>query len=329
MKTYEELKARIEALTDYTLNMTIKESNGLKKLTVGPTGIVDVEVYLGTVKTPDEAKFKLDLIRLVKVELGFPGVKYQFYPSDLALPEKAVRFIGIASGKGGVGKSTVTANLAIALTRLGKKVGIIDADVYGPSIPNVMQIPILPIEGTDDEKILPFEREGVQVISTEFFMPKDKPVMWRGPMLGKMLTHFFNDVKWDEDTEYILIDLPPGTGDVALDIKNYEPTTKMIIVTTPHLSASHVAVKAGFGAKQLGHDILGVVENMAYFINPVNQQKEFIFGSGGGDDVAAKLDTTVLARIPIGTPQGTYHSLYEEDTIQGKMFIALADQIIS
>lgn len=181
---------------------------------------------------------------------------------ELIGENSGVNFIAIASGKGGVGKSTVTVNLAVALARKGKKVGLIDADIYGFSIPDMMGIEEGPIveEGT----IIPVERFGVKVMSMGFFIRENSPVIWRGPMLGKMLRQFFSDVGWGE-LDYMLLDLPPGTGDVALDVHQMLPHSKEIIVTTPHATAAFVAARAGSMALQTEHEILGVIENMAYY----------------------------------------------------------------
>ena len=268
------------------------------------------------------------MIKLVKIELGFPGIKIDFFESEF-IPEgeKPIKYLAVASGKGGVGKSSVTANLAAALIRQGKKVGIIDADVYGASIPNILKLDIVPLNSTEDELMIPLKKDGIEVISTEFFMPPEKPLMWRGPMLGKMLVHFFSGVKWQDQIDLILIDLPPGTGDVALDVKTYVPKSKILVVTTPHVNASHVAVKAGIGAQNIGHEVIGVVENMSYYLNPCSNTREYIFGKGGGDTVAKKLGVPVLGQIPIGQPgKGEY--LFTDTDEAGKIYNTIAKQVI-
>lgn len=279
----------------------------------------------------DDEQFKKtmtrDLARLLKLELGFTGIKteYQLNKLSTSILAREVRYIGVASGKGGVGKSTVTANLAYALKRLGKKVGIIDADIYGSSIPTILDMEITPPRGTKDEKIIPYNVDDIELISTEFFLTPDKPLMWRGPMLGKMLNHFFYDVVWNDDIEYILVDLPPGTGDVAIDIQKLIPSCKMVIVTTPHPSASHIAVKAGFAAEQLEHEILGIVENMSYLRH--NGEDIKVFGEGGGKIVADKLKTQVLSTIPLGQPKDSL-SIFGADEEIGLDYIGLANKII-
>lgn len=324
MQTYEQLKKQIESIIDPGFNKTLKEVQGIKRLVIDSTGIVECEIFL---KKPqeNEAQIKLEIIRLVKITCGYPGIKLSFFPSEFVIEgEKNIRYIGIASGKGGVGKSTVTAQLALAFASLGKSVGIIDADIYGASIPNIFHLVSKPLDQTDDEKMIPTVSQGIQIISTTFFMPKDKPLMWRGPMLGKMLTHYFNGVAWHEDTDIVLIDLPPGTGDVALDIHSYVPKSQMIVVTTPHPNAADIAVKAGLGAKQIGHDILGVIENMSYLMIPERQDSIFIFGQGGGKKVSHILNVPLLGQIPIESPQeGDLH-------IEGNIFnifVEIANQL--
>lgn len=328
MYTKEEIIARVEMLIDPSVNKSFKETKGIKFLDVDQEKMI-VNIILGLEILDDTHKRTVtrELAKLIKLDLGFTGIKADFElnkKSDSILGRE-VRYIGIASGKGGVGKSTITANLAYALTTLGKKVGIIDADIYGSSIPTILDMEVTPPKSTSDEKIIPFVKDGIELISTEFFLAPDKPLMWRGPMLGKMLNHFFYDVIWDKDIEYILVDLPPGTGDVAMDIQNLIPQCKMIIVTTPHKSASHVAVKAGFAAEQLKHEILGVVENMSFLFHAGEKIK--IFGEGGGKVVSDKLKSTLLTTIPIGQPEN-HISIFGAEEAIGIDYLGLANKIL-
>lgn len=327
MTSYDDLRKRLDELVDPGFEKPFKAVGGIKKLVVGPTGVVELELYLKD-KQKNEQAVKIQVIKLVKIELGFPGIKLDIFESEF-IPEgeKPIKYLAVASGKGGVGKSSVTANLAAALIRQGKKVGIIDADVYGASIPNILKIDIKPLDSTEDEKMIPLIKDGIEVISTEFFMPPDKPLMWRGPMLGKMLIHFFSGVKWQDQIDIILIDLPPGTGDVALDVKTYVPKSKILVVTTPHVNASHVAVKAGIGAQNIGHEVIGVVENMSYYLNPCSNTREFIFGNGGGETVAKKLGVPVLGQIPIGQPERGEHLFTNKDEA-GKIYNEIAKKVI-
>jgi ATP-binding protein involved in chromosome partitioning len=325
MQTYEQLRQQIESVIDPGFHLPLKDVVGIKKLVIGTTGIVECEIYLKNPKE-HETKLKIELIKLVKVTCGFPGIKLNFFPSEFILEgEKTITYIGIISGKGGVGKSTVTAQLALAFNSLGKRVGIIDADIYGPSIQSIFQLESHPLNQTSDERLIPLSSYGIEIVSTTFFMPKDKPLMWRGPMLGKMLIHYFNGVAWHPEIDIVLIDLPPGTGDVALDIHAYVPKSKMIVVTTPHPNAADVAVKAGLGAQQIGHEVLGVIENMSHIIIPERQEPMFIFGQGGGEKVAKILGVPFIGQIPIESPIEGY--LHQEGYIF-EAFIKIANQIL-
>ncbi|WP_410512462.1 Mrp/NBP35 family ATP-binding protein [Paenibacillus sp. BR2-3] len=251
---------------------------------------------------------------------------------ELINENSGVHFVAVASGKGGVGKSTVTVNLAVALSRMGKKVGLIDADIYGFSIPDMMGIEEGPIveEGT----IIPVERFGVKVMSMGFFIRENSPVIWRGPMLGKMLRQFFSDVGWGE-LDYMLLDLPPGTGDVALDVHQMLPQSKEIIVTTPHATAAFVAARAGSMALQTDHEIVGVIENMSYYECSACGQKDYVFGRGGGAKLAETLHTELLAQIPLGAPDnhisepGFSPSVYKAETPTAQRFADIASKLIS
>ncbi|RED53136.1 P-loop NTPase [Cohnella phaseoli] len=246
-------------------------------------------------------------------------------------PESGVEFIAIASGKGGVGKSTVTVNLAVALARQGKRVGLIDSDIYGFSVPDMMGIEERPVQVGN--KIQPIERFGVKVISMGFFVEDNSPIVWRGPMLGKMLRNFFAEIDWGE-LDYLLLDLPPGTGDVALDVHQMIPQSKEIIVTTPHATAAFVAARAGAMAIKTNHEIIGVVENMSYFESKATGEREYVFGRGGGGKLAETLGTDLLAQFPLGAPDNHpaepdfSPSVYKADSEIGREYLALAQTII-
>ncbi|MGD7009875.1 Mrp/NBP35 family ATP-binding protein [Metabacillus sp. 84] len=243
---------------------------------------------------------------------------------------KEPTYIAIASGKGGVGKSTVSVNLAVALARMGKKVGLIDADIYGFSVPDMMGITNRPVLRGDS--IIPVERFGVKVISMGFFVEDNAPVIWRGPMLGKMLNNFFQEVEWG-DLDYLLLDLPPGTGDVALDVHSMLPACKEIIVSTPHPTAAFVAARAGAMALRTDHEVIGVVENMAYFESQTTGEKEYVFGKGGGDKLAEELQVPILGRIPLRQPDWNEKdfapSVYAQDHPTGKIYETMAEKVAS
>lgn len=248
----------------------------------------------------------------------------QGMPNMLQL-HSGVQFIAITSGKGGVGKSTVTINLAVALARLGKRVGILDADIYGFSIPAMMNIEQKPI--MLDQTVIPVESHGVKLMSMGFFTNGNQPVMWRGPMLNKWIRNFLVNTVWGE-LDFLLIDLPPGTGDVAIDMAAMIPQAQEIIVTTPHLAASHVASRAGLMAQHTKHSILGVVENMAYF-EGADGQKNYLFLQGGAEQLANLLQTEVIAHIPFAQPEeNTGSSIYDEETVIGEIFTHLAEDLL-
>jgi ATP-binding protein involved in chromosome partitioning len=207
----------------------------------------------------------------------------------------AKRFIAVSSGKGGVGKSTVTANLAAALARKGHMVGLLDADVYGFSIPRMLGVSGQPT--IIDDKIVPLRKgDNLQVVSMGFFVHEDDPVIWRGPMLHKAINQFLTDVVWDK-LDYLLLDLPPGTGDVTLTIAQAIPSAELIVVTTPQATATHVAGRVAKLAERTKLRVIGVIENMAYYDN--NGTREYVFGKDGGKELAKRLDVPLLGEIPL------------------------------
>lgn len=208
--------------------------------------------------------------------------------------DSRTRVLGIASGKGGVGKSSVSVNLAVSLARMGHDVAILDADVYGYSIPLMLGLTEPPV--IDDNQILPPEANGVRCISMGFFVGEDQPVIWRGPMLHKALEQFLVDVSWG-DPEFLVVDMPPGTGDVALSMSQYLPRSEVYVVTTPQPAAQRVAQKAAFMAKKLNLPLRGVIENMSWFTGNEGTRYE-LFGSGGGSALAEDLKVPLLAQVP-------------------------------
>ena len=207
--------------------------------------------------------------------------------------------IAVASGKGGVGKSTVAANLAVALCRAGARVGLLDADMYGPCIPTMMGAGG-PLTHTPDGKVLPLEVHGVRIMSMGFFLPKEDAVIWRGPMLHKMVQEFLGRVDWGE-LDYLVIDLPPGTGDIQLSLCQTIPLTGAVIVSTPQDVALEVASKAILMFKKLKVPILGIVENMSYHVCSHCGEREDIFGHGGARAASAQAEIPFLGEIPLHT----------------------------
>ncbi|MFN0027668.1 MAG: P-loop NTPase [Acidimicrobiales bacterium] len=210
-------------------------------------------------------------------------------------PSSRTRCLLIASGKGGVGKSSITANLAIALAQRGKKVAIIDADVWGFSIPRMLGVDRPPV--VIDSMLIPPEVHGVRCISMGFFVEEDQPVIWRGPMLHKALEQFLTDVYWD-DPDYLLVDLPPGTGDISLSLSQFLPRSEVIVVTTPQPAAQKVAQRVGFMAHKVNLQVRAVIENMSWFTGDDGKRYE-LFGAGGGQELADRLEVPLVGQVPL------------------------------
>ncbi|MCH4984317.1 P-loop NTPase [Macrococcoides goetzii] len=347
MLTKEQVIELIEKLNDPVVNLPLKETGGVKEVSVKEEkNHVSLKIGIAKLGGQEQLDLQMKIVEVLK-ENGANTVGLRFEQLDdealeqfrgqssseierLISPDDKVNFIAIASGKGGVGKSTVSVNLAVALARLGKRVGLVDADIYGFSVPDMMGISEKPeIEGN---RIKPVERFGVKVISMAFFVEENTPVIWRGPMLGKMINNFFQEVNWGE-LDYILLDLPPGTGDVALDVHTMLPKSKEIIVTTPHPTAAFVAARAGAMAIHTDHEILGVVENMSYFESKVTGEKEYVFGKGGGEKLASELNTELIGQLPLAQPDWTEEafapSVYAEDHQLGQIYLNMAERIIN
>jgi ATP-binding protein involved in chromosome partitioning len=216
-------------------------------------------------------------------------------PSRIRFPESTT-IIAVASGKGGVGKSSVTVNLACSLAAEGYRVGVLDADVWGFSVPRMIGVSGKPVGFND--MILPLEAHGVKVISMGFFVPEETPVIWRGPMLHKAIEQFLGDVYWG-DLDFLLCDLPPGTGDVSISLASFLPGASMLVVTTPQDAARKVAERAGKMAERTNMRPIGVVENMSFFECPHCGEREEIFGTGGGREAAETLGVPLLAQVPL------------------------------
>ncbi len=346
MLTNEHILKTLQKIDDPELHKSIVDLNMVRNIQVNGTDI-SLDIILTIQGCPLKAKIQQDIEEALKA-IGASKVSIKFGSMTdeerrsltatlksekvtdkgmpkMLLPDSGVKFIAVTSGKGGVGKSTVTINLAVALARLGKRVGILDADIYGFSIPAMMKIQQKPT--MIDQTAIPVISHGVKIMSMGFFTNENQPVMWRGPMLNKWIRNFLVNTHWDE-LDYLLIDLPPGTGDVAIDMAAMIPQAQEIIVTTPHLAASHVASRAGLMAQHTKHTILGVVENMAYFENS-NGEKNYLFGQGGAEKLADELQSSIIAQIPFAQPEeNTGSSVYDEDSIIGEVFTHLAEDIV-
>jgi ATP-binding protein involved in chromosome partitioning len=210
-------------------------------------------------------------------------------------PGSSTRVIAISSGKGGVGKSSVSSNLAVSLRRSGHRVGIVDADIWGFSIPSMMGVDRPP--SMVGESIIPPVAHGVKVMSMDYFVGEDKAVIWRGPMLHKAIEQFLKDVFWD-DLDFLIVDMPPGTGDIAISMSQFLPRAQVVLVTTPQPTAQRVARRAALMAAEVDQEVIGVVENMSWFTGDDGKRYE-LFGSGGGEALASELGVDVMARVPL------------------------------
>ena len=254
-----------------------------------------------------------------------PSVQQAAQRARPALDFGATRLLAVASGKGGVGKSTVTANLAVALTQLGLRVGALDADIYGFSLPTLLGADEPPTV-TPDKRWEPPVAQGVRLLSMDFFVPRGEAVIWRGPILGKALLEFLTKANW-QGLDWLLLDLPPGTGDVALDVHEMLPHSQEVVVTTPDPLAARVAVRAGQMAQKTGHQVLGVVENMSSYPCPHCGTPLTPFGTGGGQRVADTLEVPVLAQVPLGGAPLPGTGVYPADSPSGAAFRQIAAQL--
>jgi ATP-binding protein involved in chromosome partitioning len=244
-------------------------------------------------------------------------------------PASRTRVLLIASGKGGVGKSSVTTNLAIALAQRGKRVAVVDADVWGFSIPKMLGVDRTPV--LIDQMIVPPEAHGVTCISMGFFVEEEQPVIWRGPMLHKALEQFLTDVYWD-DPDYLLVDLPPGTGDISISLSQFLPRAELYVVTTPQPAAQRVAQRAGFMAGKVQLEVKGVIENMAWFTADDGTRYE-LFGAGGGAELAERLEVPLLGQVPLvpalreGGDVGRPIAAVDPDSEAAAAFRAIAERV--
>jgi ATP-binding protein involved in chromosome partitioning len=244
-------------------------------------------------------------------------------------PGSKTRCLLVASGKGGVGKSSLTTNLAIALAQRGKSVAVVDADVWGFSIPRMLGVTRPPV--VIDDMLIPPEAYGVRCISMGFFAHEDQPVIWRGPMLHKALEQFLTDVFWD-DPDYLVIDLPPGTGDISLSLAQFLPRAEVYVVTTPQPAAQRVAQRAAFMAQKVNLQVKGVIENMSWFSGDDGKRYE-IFGAGGGQELAERLEVPLLGQVPLvpelreGGDAGRPIMAVEPDSEASQAFARIAERI--
>jgi ATP-binding protein involved in chromosome partitioning len=315
MPTQDQVTEALRSVIDPELRRDIVELEMVRSIEIHENGVVDVMVSLTTPGCPIRSHFQTGVANSIRELDGVSGVNVSFdVLSDQeksalgrklgrgALPEGALaqvsNVICIGSGKGGVGKSSVTANLAAALVASGKQVGVLDADVWGYSQPRMLGVGAERPRVNGERKLVPITaHEGIRVMSIGFFVEQDAAVVWRGPMLHKALQQFLEDVEWGE-LDYLLIDLPPGTGDVSMTLAQLLPQAKFVIVTTPQAVAQKVAARSAEMAKKLKLEIAGVIENMSGFVTPSGERFQ-IFGEGGGQLLAEQLGVPLLAKVPL------------------------------
>jgi ATP-binding protein involved in chromosome partitioning len=318
MPTKDQITAALRAVIDPELRRDIVELEMVRSIDIHATGVVDVTVSLTTAGCPIRNHFQTAVAEAVRSLEGVTAVNISFdVLSDgekaalgrklgrQGLPEGALaqvrNVVCIGSGKGGVGKSSVTANLAAALAGQGKQVGVLDADVWGYSQPRMLGVGAERPRVNAERKLIPIRaHEGISVMSIGFFVEQDAAVVWRGPMLHKALQQFLEDVDWGE-LDYLLIDLPPGTGDVSITLTQLLPQAKFLVVTTPQPVAQKVAARSAEMALKRKLEIAGVIENMSGFVTPGGERFQ-LFGEGGGQLLAEELGVPLLAKVPLTMP---------------------------
>jgi ATP-binding protein involved in chromosome partitioning len=313
--TQDQVRDALRVVIDPELRRDIVELEMVRSIDVHENGVVDVMVSLTTAGCPIRSHFQTGVAQAVS---GLDGVSHVNVAFDVlsdqeksalgrklgrgSLPEGALaqvsNVICVGSGKGGVGKSSVTANLAAALAAEGKRVGVLDADVWGYSQPRMMGLGAERPRVNGERKLVPLTaHDGIKVMSIGFFVEQDAAVVWRGPMLHKALQQFLEDVDWGE-LDYLLIDLPPGTGDVSMTLAQLLPQAKFLIVTTPQAVAQKVARRSAEMAGKLKLEIAGVIENMSGFVTPSGERYQ-LFGEGGGQLLAEELEVPLLSKVPL------------------------------
>jgi ATP-binding protein involved in chromosome partitioning len=350
------ISAALATVIDPEIRKPITELEMVERVTVAPDGATTVRVLLTVAGCPMKEKLTTDVTAAVSAVAGVSSVKVDLSVMNdtqrtelrtklrgdnpvaeipFAQPGSRTRVYAVASGKGGVGKSSVTVNLAVALAQRGLQVGVLDADIYGFSVPRMLGVTGKPTQV--EKMIMPPQAYGVRVISIGMFTPGNTAVVWRGPMLHRALQQFLADVFWG-DLDVLLMDLPPGTGDIAISLAQLVPSAELLVVTTPQLAAREVAERAGSIALQTHQQIVGVVENMSWLDLPDGSRME-LFGAGGGAAVAASLAEStgtkvgLLGQIPIdmsvreGGDSGDPIVLTYPESAAAKAFGEIADTL--
>jgi ATP-binding protein involved in chromosome partitioning len=317
LPTTEQVTTALAGVKDPEIGRPITELGMVKSVEIEPGGRVDVGVYLTVAGCPMREAITSRVTEAVAALPGVSGVRVELdvmseeqrsalqtqlrggRPEPVipfAQPTSLTQVYAVASGKGGVGKSSVTVNIAAALAAAGHKVGLMDADIYGHSVPRMLGVTGRPT--AVENMIMPPSAHDVKVMSMGMFTKGNTPIVWRGPMLGKAMQQFLADVYWG-DLDYLLLDLPPGTGDVAISLSHLLPNAELLVVTTPQLAASEVAERAGALVTQTRQRIAGVIENMSYLVCPHCGEQMDVFGSGGGEAVAETLTKITGVTVPL------------------------------
>ncbi len=298
----------LKAVRDPDLNRDIVSLKFVKNVRIREDGVVAFTIELTTPACPVKDQMREQARALVAALPGVTGVEIEMTAqvrattsTDLGrTPVEGVKnIIAVGAGKGGVGKTTVAVNLAIALSQYGGRVAMIDGDIYGPNVPIMLGISTQLT--TDGDRIVPAEQYGIQLVSMAFLTSDDSPVIWRGPMLHGVIQQFFRQVRW-ENIDYLIVDMPPGTGDVALSLSQSVPVAGAVVVTTPQTVSVADTRRAVRMYQKLNVPTLGLVENMSHFVCPTCQHESDIFGKGGGETLATELSVPFLGRIPIYEP---------------------------
>jgi ATP-binding protein involved in chromosome partitioning len=355
----DAIQAALATVNDPEIRRPITELGMVRSAEVGDDGVVRVELLLTVAGCPLKDKLRSDITAAVAAVPGVTGVEIEFgvmSPEQrqelqaklrgggaaaqepvipFAQPGSRTRVYAVASGKGGVGKSSVTVNLAAALASRGLSVGVVDADIYGHSVPRMLGADGAPTRVED--MIMPPQAHGVKVISIGMFTPGNAAVVWRGPMLHRALQQFLADVYWG-DLDVLLLDLPPGTGDIAISVAQLLPNAEILVVTTPQQAAAEVAERAGAIALQTHQRVVGVIENMSWLELPDGSRME-VFGAGGGEAVSESLSRTIGAQVPVlgqipldtrvreGGDAGTPVVLSDPDAPAAKALFQVADRL--
>ncbi|MGW5878451.1 Mrp/NBP35 family ATP-binding protein [Nocardiopsis terrae] len=356
--TTEQVHEALATVQDPEIHRPITDLGMVKSVDLADDGAVHVGIYLTVAGCPMKGRIEKDVTEAVTKVAGVTRVTVELDVMNeeqrkelqtklrggqaekeipFAKPNSLTKVYAVASGKGGVGKSSVTVNLAAALAAQGHKVGVVDADIYGHSVPRMLGASDFPTKVED--MILPPTAHGIKVISVGMFTEGNTPVVWRGPMLHRALQQFLSDVFWG-DLDVLLMDLPPGTGDIAISVAQMLPGAELLVVTTPQQAAAEVAERAGAITAQTHQRIAGVIENMSYYLPEEGADPVYLFGQGGGQTVADALTRTLGAEIPLmgqvpldtrlreGSDEGKPLVLTEPEAEASKVMISIAEKLV-